>query len=402
MVHPHGLERGSVCAAGRARLVSAHRRCLGAHGRDVIGAIRRRASGRSDEAGLSRNSGTARKAAAGACARAGARAVTRRLTNRKIIRLFRLPWLVAAAVVLRRLRRDVLLLTLTAAVIGPVGTITAATTMPTAAAMHSEAILSAIALVVPVLSRILLRLAAAAGDESRQAADLVTAFVRAALWRLRLGLLLRPILELLVTWREGLRIPRQVRLRLRFPRRVARLVLPHVRLAVIIVAVKAFIGRALRLTALATLLRLLIVVGVLLTELFLGGGDQAEIVFGVLIIILGRNRIAGTLRITCKLDIFFRNMRCGTTDLHVWTVRLINARQRVLTLAVVSASPHALLTVSHDVPVRRPFTFFRHSPPNVQLNFRLPCSTSRTKFKNPVQHSNTSHCAAGPLSCQRQ
>src|SRR6185437_12049622 len=225
---------------------------------------------------------------------------------------------------------------------------------------------------------------------------------RAALWRLRLGLLLRPILELLVTWREGLRIPRQVRLRLRFPRRVARLVLPHVRLAVIIVAVKAFIGRALRLPALATLLRLLIVVGVLLTKLFLCGGDQAEIVFGVLIIILGRNRIAGTLRIASKLDIFFRNMRCGTTDLHVWTVRLINARQRVLTLAVVSASPHALLTVSHDVPVRRPFTFFRHSPPNVQLNFRLPCSTSRTKFKNPVQHSNTSHCAAGPLSCPRQ
>jgi hypothetical protein len=92
-----------------------------------------------------------------------------------------LPWLVAAAVVLRRLRRDVLLLTLTAAVIWPVGTITATTTMPTAAAMHSEAILSAIALVVPVLSRILLRLAAAAGDESRQAANLVTAFVRAAL-----------------------------------------------------------------------------------------------------------------------------------------------------------------------------------------------------------------------------
>ncbi len=118
------------------------------------------------------------------------------------------------------------------------------------------------------------------------------------------------ILELLVTRREGLRIARQIRLRLRlrFSRRVARLVLPHVRLAVIIVAVKAFIGRALRLSALATLLRLLIVVGVLLTELFLRGGDQAEIVFGVLIIILGRDRIAGTLRIACKLDIFFRNM----------------------------------------------------------------------------------------------
>jgi hypothetical protein len=125
---------------------------------------------------------------------------------------------------------------------------------------------------------------------------------------LLLLLLLRTILELLVTRRERLRIARQVRLRLRFSRRVARLVLPHVRLAVIVVAVKAFIGGALRLSALATLLRLLIVVGVLLTELFLCGSDQAEIVFGMLIIILGRDRIAGTLRIACKLDIFFRNM----------------------------------------------------------------------------------------------
>lgn len=121
-------------------------------------------------------------------------------------------------------------------------------------------------------------------------------------------MLLRTILELLVTRREGLRIARQVRLWLRFSRRVARLVLPHVRLAVIVVAVKAFIGGALRLSTLATLLRLLIVVGILLTELFLCSSDQAEIVFGMLIIIFGRDRIAGTLRIACKLDIFFRNM----------------------------------------------------------------------------------------------
>ena len=125
---------------------------------------------------------------------------------------------------------------------------------------------------------------------------------------LLLLLLLRTILELLVTRRERLRIARQVGLRVRFSRRVSRLVLPHVRLAVIVVAVKAFIGGALRLSALATLLRLLIVVGILLTELFLCGSDQPEIVFGMLIIILCCDRIAGTLRIACKLDIFFRNM----------------------------------------------------------------------------------------------
>jgi hypothetical protein len=41
-----------------------------------------------------------------------------------------------------------------------------------------------------------------------------------------------------------------------------------------------------------------------------------------------------------------------------------------LTFAVViiAAPPHALLTVSHDVPVRRPFTLSRLSPPNAQQN----------------------------------
>jgi hypothetical protein len=96
-----------------------------------------------------------------------------------MIRLFRLPWLVAATVILRRLRRGVLLLT--AAVIRPVWTISATATMPAASAMHSETILSAIALVVPVLNRILLRLSATTGNESRQAADILTTFVRAAL-----------------------------------------------------------------------------------------------------------------------------------------------------------------------------------------------------------------------------
>jgi hypothetical protein len=110
-----------------------------------------------------------------------------------------------------------------------------------------------------------------------------------------LGLLLRTILELLITRREGLCIARQVWLRLRFSRRIARLVLPHIWLAVIVIAVKAFIAGALRLSAWPALLRLLIVIGILLTELFLRGGDQAEIVFGVLIVILGRDWIAGTL-----------------------------------------------------------------------------------------------------------
>ena len=61
-----------------ARLVPALGGGLGAHRRDAVGAVRRRAYRRGDQAGLSRNAGAARAARAGAVARAGARAVARR------------------------------------------------------------------------------------------------------------------------------------------------------------------------------------------------------------------------------------------------------------------------------------------------------------------------------------
>jgi hypothetical protein len=88
-------------------------------------------------------------------------------------------------------------------------------------------------------------------------------------------------------------------------------------------------------------------------ELFLRGGDQAEIVLGVLIIILRCNRIAGRLRIAGKLNILFRNMRGSASDFHIGPIRFIDPRHRVLTLAVVVAAAHALLvlSVSHDSPV---------------------------------------------------
>jgi len=67
---------------------------------------------------------------------------------------------------------------------------------------------------------------------------------------------------------------------------------------------------------------------------------------------LRRHRIARTLRIARELDVFFRDMRGGAADLHVGSVRLIDPRQRILAFAMTAAAPHALLTVSHDVPVR--------------------------------------------------
>ncbi len=54
--------------------------------------------------------------------------------------------------------------------------------------------------------------------------------------------------------------------------------------------------------------RLLLVIGLALAELFLRGGDQAKIMFGVLIIILGGDGISGALRVTGELEIFFRDV----------------------------------------------------------------------------------------------
>jgi hypothetical protein len=53
---------------------------------------------------------------------------------------------------------------------------------------------------------------------------------------------------------------------------------------------------------------------------------------------------------------------------------------------VVASPPHALLTVSHVVPVRRPFTLSRHS---------------RRTLNSPTS-PNKSHCAAGLALCPRQ
>lgn len=210
---------------------------------------------------------------------------------------------------------------LTAAKVGAIRTVSTAA-MTSAPAMHAETILATVALVVTVLvlAGIRLRLATA-GDECRQAADLLSAFL-ATLIRLLLILLrlmLRAVMHLLIARRERLGIARQIRLLLRFTRSVARLVLAHEGLAVVIIAVKSLVGVLLAGGALL-LLRLLVVVWILLTELFLRGGNQAKIVLGMLVVVLGRNRIARTLRVARELDIFFRYMRSGAANFDVGTV----------------------------------------------------------------------------------
>ncbi len=78
LVHADRVGRGALRAAGRARLVPALGGRLGAHRRDAVGAVCRRASGGGDQAGLSRDSGAQRKAAADAGAQAGPGAVAGR------------------------------------------------------------------------------------------------------------------------------------------------------------------------------------------------------------------------------------------------------------------------------------------------------------------------------------
>ncbi len=61
-----------------------------------------------------------------------------------------------------------------------------------------------------------------------------------------------------------------------------------------------------------------------LAELFLGRRDQAEIMLGVLVVVLGGDRVAGRARIARELKIFFGDVRSRAADLDVGSVRFVN------------------------------------------------------------------------------
>src|SRR5207248_5362345 len=97
-----------------------------------------------------------------------------------------------------------------------------------------------------------------------------------------------------------------------------------------------------------------------LAELLLGRRDQAEIVLGVLVVVLGGDRVARGARIARKLEIFFRDVRGRAADLDVGSVRFINPGHRVLAapvivvviiIVVAVAHPLLVLTVSHILPL---------------------------------------------------
>jgi len=213
---------------------------------------------------------------------------------------------------------------------------------------------------LPLLRR---RLRLAAGDEGRQPFDV---FVIGRLEVLLPGLILRLLMRLLVLLRllvmlRLLMVLRLVLLRLLLLALIVGLLLRRERLAtygrlVVVAVVKRVVG------VIATLLRLLLIEGRLgLAQVFLRGGDQAEIMLGMLVVVFGGDRVAGALRITGQLQVFLGNVRGIAPDLHVRSVGLVHARQWILVVVMVVttftavATPHALvLTVSHDLLFRQP------------------------------------------------
>jgi hypothetical protein len=94
-----------------------------------------------------------------------------------------------------------------------------------------------------------------------------------------------------------------------------------------------------------------------LPELLLSRRDQAEAMLGMLVIVLGRNGVAGGARVTRKLEIFLGNVRGGAANLDVRSVGLVDPGHRILAAPVVVvivvavAHPLLVLTVSHVLPL---------------------------------------------------
>jgi hypothetical protein len=82
-------------------------------------------------------------------------------------------------------------------------------------------------------------------------------------------------------------------------------------------------------------------------ELFLGGCNQAEIMLGMLKKALSRHVIAGCLRVTSELNVFFRDILRRAAYFDVRTVRFIRARQRIWTFTAAATAAIATVTATH-------------------------------------------------------
>ena len=91
------------------------------------------------------------------------------------------------------------------------------------------------------------------------------------------------------------------------------------------------------------------------------GEDDAVVVFGVLEIVLGENRITRGLRVASQGDVLLGNVRRSSANLYVRSVRLEAPGKRVLAFAlvmvvilVVAPAPASmLLSLPHRLPFSR-------------------------------------------------
>jgi hypothetical protein len=115
----------------------------------------------------------------------------------------------------------------------------------------------------------------------------------------------------------------------------------RVKIAVILQVVLILAGGAL-LTALCERLR------------SLRSGNKSKVMFGVLQVILRRDRIAAGMSVSCKLEVFFRDVMRVTAYFHVRSVRFVGSRQRIGSSPIVCrpAAHPLILTWSHfDFPI---------------------------------------------------
>jgi len=182
-----------------------------------------------------------------------------------------------------------------------------------------------------------LRRRRAAGDKGRQALDVAVVVFGVLRMTARLfAKLLARLKELRITRQIGLRIPGTEGRLLTHARQTGWLVIAlvaHVVTRLVPAVHSAFAAEE----------------GSSLPELLLRGGDQAEIVLRVLEIVLGGNWISRRLRIARKLQVFLGNVGRGASYFDIRSVRLVDPRERIVTLAV-ALPPHTLvlLLVSHD------------------------------------------------------
>jgi hypothetical protein len=128
----------------------------------------------------------------------------------------------------------------------------------------------------------------------------------------------------------------------------------HPLLPLVFALLKALVAGTLSIVLRASEMRIVLAI------LLLCRRNHSVVVLGMLIIIFGRNRIAGGLCVTGQLDVFFCNVGGVAPYFHIGSIRLEDARHWIVTFAMVIAPAHPLvLTVSHDFPAANPFNLGR-------------------------------------------